>query len=67
MSINHCANTSCSGTRTDLQYGLDRIACLGCGRETDMHGNLLPAKPQFLTPVSTLTKSTQQGVPSQKQ
>lgn len=57
MAVRHCAN--CGSTST--QAGFDRIFCLDCGRETDLHGNLLPALVQ-VNDVKGYRGGSQQGV-----
>jgi len=46
MGKNGCAH--CGGA--DVEAGLDRYICLGCGRQTDMSGNALPRNPTFTAP-----------------
>jgi hypothetical protein len=56
----HCSN--CGAGSSEVQAGFDRCFCLRCGRETDLHGNLLPADALFPTPVNTAHGGAQQGV-----
>jgi hypothetical protein len=56
----HCSN--CGAGSSEMQGGFDRFVCLACGRETDLHGNLLPAPITFEVPVNTAHGGSQQGV-----
>lgn len=55
MRPNGCPH--CGGA--DLEAEVDRYFCLGCGGQTDMHGNALPRDPQFL--VEHTVGETQHG------
>lgn len=57
MAVLHCSN--CGGM--SVQAGFDRVFCLDCGRETDLHGNLLPQSVDHQTPVG-YRGGSQQGV-----
>ena len=46
MSAN-CSNPECGGGMGDMTGGFDRYTCLVCGRQTDLHGNLLPPDAIF--------------------
>lgn len=42
----HCGHCS----SPDVEVELDTFGCLSCGGSTDMAGNALPRRPQFLVP-----------------
>jgi len=59
--MSRCANPTCGAGLGDGQAGFDRWFCLVCGRETDLHGNLLPPTAVFGN-VEGFRGGSQQGV-----